>query len=487
MSARIPVRFIACLLSVHSASAFAADYFLTIGGGYSPSGNQVSLEKNVLLFQRTLVDCTVNDRPHDIYFADGFDSANDVQVVDRESVPKANRLMAEFFGSHDKLGLTYRNHQVPNVRGSASPVNIRQWFQEARGRLTSGDRLIIYVTAHGNRSEDRGNAYDTTIATWNNTSIRMQEFARMLDQLPQGVNVVTIMVQCYSGGFSRLIFEDGDPDKGLANQSRCGFFATVHGRPAAGCTPEVDEASYVEYSTYFWTALSGRDRSGNTIVRPDYDEDGKVSFAEAHAYTLLTADTIDAPVTTSSAFLDVYSYFGRRGESLLQEEEPYGVIHGLASPVQRAVLDGLSEQLGLSGSKRIVDAYQQSQQRRGRGRPRVRRDPAAQLRNRIANDIERRWPGLANTLNPISIDLVTSRKNEFISAVESHSEYARYRELVDADDSATSDEKRRVKCERLVRIADNVMLAENLKRIGDAEAVRTYKAIVRAEAGSLGR
>ena len=35
-------------------AAEAKDYFLTIGGGYDPSGNQISLEKNVLFQQSVL-------------------------------------------------------------------------------------------------------------------------------------------------------------------------------------------------------------------------------------------------------------------------------------------------------------------------------------------------------------------------------------------------------------------------------------------------
>ena len=82
----------------------------------------------------------------------------------------------------------------------------------------------------------------------------MSELVALLDSLPEGVNVVAVMVQCYTGGFARFIYDKADPENGLAKQSRCGFFATVHDREAAGCTPDVDETTYVEYSTYFWEA-----------------------------------------------------------------------------------------------------------------------------------------------------------------------------------------------------------------------------------------
>ena len=74
----------------------------------------------------------------------------DVQAIDVESVPKANRLMAEFFGTDRDLGLHYRKH-----RGAGRPRrhNASKTFATgSRGvgpTLKSGDRLIIYVTAHG--------------------------------------------------------------------------------------------------------------------------------------------------------------------------------------------------------------------------------------------------------------------------------------------------------------------------------------------------
>jgi hypothetical protein len=39
----------------------------------------------------------------------------------------------------------------------------------------------------------------------------------------------------------------------------------------------------------------------------DYDKNGVVSFAEAHAYAVIASDTIDIPITTSDALLRTYS------------------------------------------------------------------------------------------------------------------------------------------------------------------------------------
>jgi hypothetical protein len=480
-----------CLLLSSSNSA-ARDFFLTIGGGASPAGNQASLEKNVLFFQRLLQEQKHDLSHNDIYFADGVATGDDLQVMDRDSLPKANRLMAEFFGSQGNLGLLYRNHEIVGVRGDTTPTSIRGWFTDVGSTMHSGDRLMLYVTAHGNSSGDRSTPHDTTISLWNNRSIKVSEVVALLDKLPQGVRVVAVMVQCHAGGFARFIYNEGNPDKGLSSQHRCGFFATVHDRPAAGCTPEINESTYVEYSTYFWEAIAGHTRTGRPIEVPDYDGDGNVSFAEAHAYTMLTADTIDLPITTSGEFLGVESLFANeRYPELLSDTAAWDDILPLATPSERAILEGLSLQLQLSGDNRIEDARDQTQQlrrssRSQRGGSRGRQvNPSSPLRQKIAADIKRRWPELANVLNPVAIELLTTRRDEFIAAVEGHRDYKRYREQVDNTPVRPDTEKRKVKYERFVRTAENVILRENLRLLDDTKRLAEYRAIVKAEAGSL--
>src|SRR4030095_7481594 len=101
-------------------AALGADHFLTIGGGYSPSGNQVSLERNVLFFRQVLTDL-YRERAtpaHEVFFSDGNDPGRDVQFADPGfDVPEVNRLLAQLDNSEDDLGVRYRNHELTNVSG----------------------------------------------------------------------------------------------------------------------------------------------------------------------------------------------------------------------------------------------------------------------------------------------------------------------------------------------------------------------------------
>lgn len=476
-----------CMLgSLLAPAAAARDFFLTIGGGHSRDSNQASLERNVLFYEQVLKEQQVPAGQHSVYFAGGSSGAKDVQAIDADALPKANRLMAEFFGTERDLGLHFRVSQVPDIRGATSRQNIEKWFTEVGPTLKSGDRLHLYVTAHGEKSDDRRNPYQTSIMLWNDEKLGVNEFVALLDTLPDGVQVVAVMVQCYTGGFARFIYDKAEPENGLAKQNRCGFFATVHDRVAAGCTPDVDETTYVEYSTYFWEAVAGHTRTGKPIARPDYDSDGKVSFAEAHAYTVLNADTIDLPLTSSSEFLSVESRFKDSDHpDLLPRDVPYDTVHELATTAERAVLDGLSKQLELAGTDRIATAQRESRTtRRGRFRgpgqsPRRR---AARLRDTIADDLKERWPELANVLNPGSIELLTTHSQEFVEAVEANPKYKEYREQAEAVNREVDPQKRRAKFERFVRTAQDVILRENLKRLGDQKLMAEYKAIAAAEA-----
>jgi hypothetical protein len=101
-------------------SATAKDYLLTIGGGYDPTGNQLSLERNVVFQQKVVAEQRPDKPVCEVYFADGENEARDLQCRDPEfekKCPPARRMMAEIFGDSDSMDLIYRNHEVPNERG----------------------------------------------------------------------------------------------------------------------------------------------------------------------------------------------------------------------------------------------------------------------------------------------------------------------------------------------------------------------------------
>jgi len=82
----------------------ATDYFLTLGGGYDRTGNQASLEANVVFLQQILSETRRRPLPHDIFFADGHDADPDLQVL-AEKPAKSNTPATDLLASlHRRRG-----------------------------------------------------------------------------------------------------------------------------------------------------------------------------------------------------------------------------------------------------------------------------------------------------------------------------------------------------------------------------------------------
>jgi hypothetical protein len=80
---------------------------------------------------------------------------------------------------------------------------------------------------------------------------------------------------------------------------------------------------------------------------------------------------------------------------------------------------------------------------------------------------------------------LTTRSQEFVQAVEQHPSYRQYLEQKELEERRPDPRKRRVKFERFLRTAEDVILRENLKRLGDRNRIAQYEAIVAAESTSL--
>ncbi|MFN7876541.1 MAG: hypothetical protein ACK5PB_14580 [Pirellula sp.] len=298
-----------CLLGAASFSglphASSKDFFVVIGGGFSRESNQASLEANLIFFQEVLAERGLDKNRQFYYFADGDDPGEDLQIV----APK-QKVEHELFdvmrGIHrqDLEEVEYRNHEVTNVVGRSSPENVKECLEKIATEAVAGDRIVVYITAHGG-SGPRKSPRNTTVMGWDRSSFSVSDFSKWLGEIPSDVSCISIMAQCYCGGFADTIFERGNEKNGLASRLHVGFFAQQHDLPAAGCRPDIENDE--EFSSYFWGAMVGKSRNGDPFVGADENGDGKVSFAEAYAFTVVSSRTIDIPLRSSDRLLRVYS------------------------------------------------------------------------------------------------------------------------------------------------------------------------------------
>jgi hypothetical protein len=301
---------------------------VVVGGGPSAAMNQVGIERNVRYFERRL-PVSIDRR---VLFADGRRDTATVQFLAGEE-------------------LRYRRPDLARIDGPTTATGfLTLWGNFVAPRAS--DPLMLYFAGHG--SPNRGSGLENNwFDLWGGGVIDVQRLAAKIAELPPSTPVVVVMAQCYSGSFANLLFEGGRPDAPVLERDLVGFFAATNDRPASGCTPEVNEADYQDFSSYFFAALSGKSRLDVPVKGADFDGNGVVGMNEAYAYAIIHQQSEDVPVTTSDAFLR--RFVSRHDAETMATS--YTSILTWASPAQRAALQALSTRLGLRGDDRLQRTY----------------------------------------------------------------------------------------------------------------------------------
>ena len=300
---------------------------LIVGGGPTREYNQAAIESNVRYVTRSL--------PKGAALRTLFADGSRVSATVRYAPPG---------GGKER----YRPPRIARIDGPARPARVRSEVARLAGGGASP--ALLYFTGHGSLDEDGGTG---EFDLWGDTTLSVASLAASLRAFPRSTPVVAIMVQCHAGDFADLLFPGGDPTKRPLDSRFCGFFASIGERPAAGCTPEIDEAEYRDFTSYFVAALTGRNRTGKLVTGADYDKDGRVGMDEAFCWSMVHDDSIDTPVCTSDEFL-------RRVLSTPDADvfaTPYPLVLSWASAAQRAAIAELAARLHLAGEDRLVTAY----------------------------------------------------------------------------------------------------------------------------------
>lgn len=304
---------------------------MVLGGGSAPFENEIALEKNILYFQRTLHELGHNPVNASIFFANGNDGKATVRYLDPQGIEK------------------FKVPQIPNLKGASTLVNLQNWMQQT-AQQSPAKPIFLYFTGHGLPNKNDFN--NNFLTLWNKQLLSVTQLSQMLDELPDETSVTVVMAQCFSGSFANLIYQGGNPKHPIALQSRCGFFATIKSLPSVGCTPSVNEADYRDYSSSFFAGLSGRNRIGKLVASADYNKDGKISYAEAHAFAKVDNKTIDLPISTSESWLQETAS-SKNVEFILQQ--PIAEIIKNARPEQRYVVNYLVKMFNWNGNESFGD------------------------------------------------------------------------------------------------------------------------------------
>jgi hypothetical protein len=217
---------------------------------------------------------------------------------------------------------------------------------------------------------------------------------------------------------------------------------------------------------------------------------------------LINSDTIDIPVCTSDVLL---RQFSKTKDAKVKEVVTAGTrfdeLLKLASPERRAVLEGLSKQLELKGDDRsaaarsLADSIDKQRRgaetRPGSGRRGGGRSEREQLRDQIRSAVLARWPEISNAYHPAAVEAISKESGEIVKLIEGHPAFARWDKLVARDDEREDRsfelERRWVKCQRFLYVAETVALEANLDKFAGKLVQAKYKSLRAAENGTLGK
>lgn len=458
---------------------------LTVGGGPRPKMNQVAIESNV----RYVDGLLPKDAPRTVLFADGSRQTPSVTFWEEgEPLPPAESVLRFLLGEDpDTTTDRFRAPYLPVLSGPAKKATVAGAL--ANLGASSSDSLLLYFTGHGDRARS-GDLDNNTFALWGEETLSVRDLAGELAKLPTGKPVVLVMVQCFAGAFGNVLFENGDPEAGsLVRRPLCGFFATTRERVAAGCTPEVDEQTYHDFTGYFFAALSGRDRLGRAVSPPDYDKNGTVGMNEAFAYALIEEPSIDVPVSTSDVFLRRYVPMADDAEVAAV---PFADVRAMASPAQRAALDGISRKLEVNDKgDRLRTALTEVRERaagpsrRARSAPRISRETRA-LAAHWLNTLTSRFPGLAGKKAPATY--AAARKSALAYLTERPAVVEKLRaaqnEVGKVTEARYADELRGALWLRLIRVAKSVVLEKRLRASGNAARIAQFDRLRKLESAN---
>ena len=298
---RLKTRFILFFFIVFPFVSHGATIVVLFGGGFTPNTSQVSIELNARWIYNILNKKPGNDL--EVYYTDGNSSGVDVrQIKISNHGSKKFEPLARIYSDYTKNGISFYSSNLIESVKTSDLDNISKDIDKLLLNSSSEDDVILIYQGHGGYNESNTNK--NYLKLWNNTRLTVFELESLISNTSTDATVRFFLPQCYSGAFTRLIYDKSDIELGLASGKRCGFVSQREDRISEGCTDSVNLSGYKDYSSYFFSAIDNKTIDGKSITtNPDIDNTGSVSLYEAHIYSLINAHSIDYPRSTSEEYL----------------------------------------------------------------------------------------------------------------------------------------------------------------------------------------
>ena len=446
--------------------------WIVAGGGASPELGQVQIEQDLALAERAL-----GESGRGLLLFSGGPGSNAVQVAVAGAAPEASlrATLGELLAPHAGRDAVYRSTEL-HPEGAATAEAI---LSAIEGAAMDGDApLTVFLAGHGLGGEE---PRESRFLTWGAHDLWVEDLATVLDELPGHRPVRFVITSCYAGGFAELAFRGADPEQGVTDTDRCGFFATTWDRAAAGCDPNPDRGAHEGYGIHFLHALRGEGRDGAPLDRReiDFDGDGAISLLEAHTRARIASSSLDVPVTTSERLL----------RAVVDEDEIDPRVQSAAPLIEeRAVVDALSARLELldpdDAHARLGELHAQMQELAERldGLD----EEVATLEEDLSAALLHRWPTLEDPWRDDFEATLASEGDEIRRFLEESALGAQRDERREERDEIASEHDalliEAAPLERLVRAILTLALAARLQAEGGNYWLR-YQALLACERG----
>lgn len=259
----LPFILLAC---IQSPCICAELYTVIISGGRGKLFNHERYWNDCAFFYRTLRQ--TYHLPQDyitLLMADGDDPAPDM----------LRNGAAGFISSPTDLD----GDGKADLHLAATRENLEATFSQLSHRLTANDHLFIFVIDHGERSDDD----EAFLWLWDNGQLRPWELATMVNQChPATMNI--LLGQCHAGAFVGP----------LQGEGRIITTACSDDEMSWSCL----DRPYDEFVYHWICAVAQHDELGNRVVS-DFDNDGRVTMAEAFEYAMQHDRRSETPIITA--------------------------------------------------------------------------------------------------------------------------------------------------------------------------------------------
>ena len=469
------------VVGISSTAQAATDAWL-IGGGNFLDNSQGQIEQNVLWLDRLLQPRV---QSLSIYYAAGVDADGKVPQKDvvfwapPAETSAAMQPLARVFAPVGDNGKNYKFHEVQGVRGSTAKDSLVPALTRDFAAVKPGDDILLVYNGHGGGNS---NTSLNHLKLWGEQTLAVGELSALFNKAPASSTVRFLMTQCYSGGFQKLIFEQPDSRR-FNQQKRCGFMAESAWRESEGCALGINKEDFRDYTTYFFAALSGSTRLDTVLpTDPDLNHDGKVSYREAHLYTLQTAVSTDLSRATSEVFLEEWQpWFVRWDNTPNNPDSEYWHIAEQVAASNHLTLD--SQQLWLQ--QRELER----QMRASKAQQEALLINIGEEQKSLHAQLAAQWPELRN---PYTLGYVQVIRNDLDAVQDSILAQPQYADLKASQDQYLQLQQQELELERHFTQIEKVLRMKKLARLQVAfqryasiEERQQYQQLLSCEEGVL--